>query len=181
MGYSSAHRTFTSTSGAASAGSSRRCTSRTPPPRCSRKTRSFSTTCGGRSIRCPRPSLRNCRKNDRRWMPPQGAINSTSSSEPHAPTKTPRPSWPSQDVARERKADAGNRAAGFKTRNRELLDSAFLRLRGAQCGLYTAISLAFDRRLEEEDGLIQALDSLRSGCGIDHEEVRARVLKRVAT
>src|SRR6188768_3374803 len=107
MGYSSAHRTFTSISGAASAGSSRRCTSRTPPPRCSRKTRSFSTTCGGRSIRCPRPSLRSCRKNDRRWMPPQGAINSTSSSEPHAQTKTPRTSWPSQDVARERKADAG--------------------------------------------------------------------------
>lgn len=34
---------------------------------------------------------------------------------------------------------------------------------------------------EEEDGLIQALDSLRAGRGIDHDEVRARVLKRVAT
>ena len=35
--------------------------------------------------------------------------------------------------------------------------------------------------LEEEDGLIQALDSLSAGSVIDHEEVRARVLKRVAT
>ena len=34
---------------------------------------------------------------------------------------------------------------------------------------------------EEEDGLIQALDSLSAERGIDHEEVRARVLKRVAT
>jgi len=28
---------------------------------------------------------------------------------------------------------------------------------------------------EEEDGLIQALDSLRAGRGIDHDDVRARV------
>ncbi|MEO8901273.1 MAG: hypothetical protein ABI488_06190 [Polyangiaceae bacterium] len=31
-----------------------------------------------------------------------------------------------------------------------------------------------------EDGLIQALDSLRAGRGIDHDAVRARVLKRIA-
>jgi len=34
---------------------------------------------------------------------------------------------------------------------------------------------------EEEDGLIQALDSLRAGRGLDHEDVRARVLKRIST
>lgn len=33
---------------------------------------------------------------------------------------------------------------------------------------------------DEEDGLIQALDSLRAGRGIDHDDVRARVLKRIA-
>lgn len=33
---------------------------------------------------------------------------------------------------------------------------------------------------EEEEGLIQALESLRAGRGVDHEQVRARVLKRVA-
>jgi len=32
---------------------------------------------------------------------------------------------------------------------------------------------------EEEEGLIQALESLRAGRGVDHEQVRARVLKRV--
>lgn len=32
---------------------------------------------------------------------------------------------------------------------------------------------------EEEEGLIRALESLRAGRGVDHEQVRARVLKRV--
>jgi hypothetical protein len=32
--------------------------------------------------------------------------------------------------------------------------------------------------LDEEEGLIQALSSLRAGRGIEHEQVRARVLKR---
>jgi len=32
---------------------------------------------------------------------------------------------------------------------------------------------------EEEEGLIEALESLRAGRGVDHEQVRARVLKRV--
>jgi hypothetical protein len=31
---------------------------------------------------------------------------------------------------------------------------------------------------EEEDGLIEALASLRAGRGVDHEQVRSRVLKR---
>ena len=31
---------------------------------------------------------------------------------------------------------------------------------------------------DEEEGLIQALESLRAGHGVDHEQVRARVLKR---
>lgn len=31
--------------------------------------------------------------------------------------------------------------------------------------------------LEEEEGLIQALESFRSGRVVDHEQVRARVLK----
>lgn len=37
-----------------------------------------------------------------------------------------------------------------------------------------------DERLtpDEEEGLIQALDSLRSGRGISHEEVRERLLRR---
>ena len=34
---------------------------------------------------------------------------------------------------------------------------------------------------EEEDGLIQALDSLRAGHGIDHDDVRARTMKLLAT
>jgi hypothetical protein len=34
---------------------------------------------------------------------------------------------------------------------------------------------------EEEDGLIQALDSLRAGRGIDHDDVRARMMKLLAT
>jgi hypothetical protein len=32
---------------------------------------------------------------------------------------------------------------------------------------------------DEEDGLIQALESLRAGRGVEHEQVRSRVLKRV--
>jgi hypothetical protein len=32
---------------------------------------------------------------------------------------------------------------------------------------------------DEEEGLIQALESLRAGRGVEHEQVRARVLKRV--
>jgi hypothetical protein len=32
---------------------------------------------------------------------------------------------------------------------------------------------------EEEEGLIQALESLRARRSVDHEQVRARVLKRV--
>ena len=31
---------------------------------------------------------------------------------------------------------------------------------------------------EEEEGLIEALASLRAGHGVDHEQVRSRVLKR---
>ena len=33
---------------------------------------------------------------------------------------------------------------------------------------------------DEEDGLIQALEALRAGRGIDHDDVRTRMLKRVA-
>ena len=32
---------------------------------------------------------------------------------------------------------------------------------------------------DEEEGLIQALESLRAGRGVEHEQVRARILKRV--
>jgi hypothetical protein len=31
---------------------------------------------------------------------------------------------------------------------------------------------------DEEEGIIRALESLRAGHGLDHEQVRARVLKR---
>ncbi len=31
---------------------------------------------------------------------------------------------------------------------------------------------------EEEEGLVEALASLRAGRGVDHEQVRSRVLKR---
>jgi len=53
-------------------------------------------------------------------------------------------------------------------------------LRPLPAGRYTVE--AFDESAsltpDEEDGLIQALDSLRAGRGVDHKEVRARVLKR---
>jgi hypothetical protein len=32
---------------------------------------------------------------------------------------------------------------------------------------------------DDEEGLIQALESLRAGRGLQHDQVRARVLKRV--
>jgi hypothetical protein len=56
-------------------------------------------------------------------------------------------------------------------------------LRPLPAGRYTVEALDESGSLtpEEEDGLIQALDSLRAGRGIDHDEVRARVLKRIAT
>ncbi|HEY5372743.1 MAG TPA: hypothetical protein VIK01_03615 [Polyangiaceae bacterium] len=56
-------------------------------------------------------------------------------------------------------------------------------LRPLPAGRYTVEALDESASLtpEEEDGLIQALDSLRAGRGIDHDDVRARVLKRIAT
>ena len=56
-------------------------------------------------------------------------------------------------------------------------------LRPLPAGRYTVEALDESGSLtpEEEDGLIQALDSLRAGRGIDHDDVRARVLKRIAT
>ena len=55
-------------------------------------------------------------------------------------------------------------------------------LRPLPAGRYTVE--AFDESppltADEEDGLILALDSLRAGRGVDHEDVRARVLKRIA-
>ncbi|MEP7050831.1 MAG: hypothetical protein ABJB12_10775 [Pseudomonadota bacterium] len=55
-------------------------------------------------------------------------------------------------------------------------------LRPLPAGRYTVEALDESPPLtaDEEDGLIQALESLRAGRGVDHEDVRARVLKRIA-
>lgn len=55
-------------------------------------------------------------------------------------------------------------------------------LRPLPAGRYVveALDEATSLTADEEDGLIQALESLRSGHGIDHGDVRARVLKRIA-
>lgn len=48
-------------------------------------------------------------------------------------------------------------------------------------GRYVVESLdeAAELTLDEEEGLVQALDALRSGRGLEHEQVRDRILKRV--
>jgi hypothetical protein len=54
-------------------------------------------------------------------------------------------------------------------------------LRRLPAGRYVVESLdeALELSPDEEDGLIQALGSVRAGRGLEHDQVRARILKRV--
>lgn len=53
-------------------------------------------------------------------------------------------------------------------------------LRGLPAGRYALEPLSLAAlTVEEEDGLIQALDSLRAGRSLPHDEARSRVLRRI--